>query len=86
MIFFLLSQAKEASAKTPEDASKKPFKFWSTQPVPKIDEEVTTNEAITPNVPHEDLRQEPFSLPGDFHWDTLNIDDPLVVRSIGFAL
>ena len=85
-----LQKAKEAAAaaKTTEDASKKPFKFWSTQPVPKIDEEVTTNEAITPNIPPEDLRHEPFSLPADFQWDTLNIDDPLVVCPliVGFVL
>ena len=29
-----------------EAAAKKTYEFWSTQPVPKIDEEITTNEPI----------------------------------------
>ena len=65
-----------------DDAAKKTFEFWSTQPVPKIDEEVTTNEAISADIPIDKLRHEPYSLPAGFAWDTLNIDDPLVVRII----
>ena len=72
-------ESKAASAKSPEEAAKKTFEFWNTQPVPKIDEEITTNEAISPNIPLEKLRQEPYSLPAGFEWDTLNIDEPLVV-------
>ena len=55
--------------------------FCSGQPVPKIDEEITAaaNECISPDVPLDQLRQEPYSLPQGFEWDTLNLDDPLVV-------
>ena len=54
------------------------------QPVPKIDEEITAaaNEAISADVPLDQLRQEPYSLPQGFEWDTLNLDDPLVVSRI----
>lgn len=75
-------EAKATSAKSPEEAAKKNFEFWNTQPVPKIDEEITTNEAITPDIPLEKLRQDPYSLPAGFEWDTLNIDDPLVVNKL----
>ena len=78
-----LQQDEEAkgSAKSTEEAAKKTYEFWNTQPVPKIDEEITTNEAISPDIPLDKLRQEPYSLPGGFEWDTLNIDDPLVVSA-----
>lgn len=68
-------------AKTTDDAAKKTFEFWSTQPVPKIDEEITSNEVIHEDIPLDKLRQEPYSLPPGFEWDTLNLDDPLVVRT-----
>ena len=51
----------------------------STQPIPKIDEEITINEAIEPDLSLDKLRQDPYSLPAGFHWDTLNLDDPIVV-------
>ena len=58
---------------------KKTFEFWSTQPVPKIDEDITTNEPIEADIPVEKLRSMPYSLPAGFNWDTLNFDDPIVV-------
>ncbi len=81
------AQAAQAaqSAKTTDDAAKKSFEFWSTQPVPRLDEEITTNEHICPDIPLEKLRREPYSLPNGFKWDTLNIDDPLVVRPFYLA-
>jgi glycylpeptide N-tetradecanoyltransferase len=32
-------------------------------------------------VPREEVRQEPYPLPKDFEWSTLNIDDPEQVSS-----
>ena len=43
------------------------------------DEEVTTNESIEADRPVSEIRQEPYSLPKGFHWDTLDIKEPLVV-------
>ena len=37
-------------AKNEEEAAKKSYQFWSTQPVPSIDEVVTSNEWISPDV------------------------------------
>ena len=50
--------------------------------MPKIDEDVKANEAIEEDVDQERLRQEPLSLPNGFKWDTINIDDPLVVSGM----
>lgn len=65
-----------------DSADKKSYEFWSTQPVPKLDEDITTNEAIEPDVPLENMRHEPYSLPAGFQWDTLNLDDPIVLKEL----
>ena len=31
-------------------------------------------------MPLENMRHEPYSLPAGFQWDTLNLDDPIVVN------
>ena len=41
----------QSQAKNEEEATKKSYQFWSTQPVPAIDEVVTTNECISEDVP-----------------------------------
>ncbi len=46
------------------------------------DENIEENEAIEPDKPQGELRQEPYSLPAGFHWDTLDIMDPLVVCNL----
>ena len=53
----------------------KTYEFWDTQPVPKLDDtiEADTNEAVEAD--KDNVRQEPFSLPGGFTWDTLDIED-----------
>lgn len=71
-MIFLLKDAKDS-------VDKKSFEFWSTQPVPKLDEVITSNEAIEEDLPIDKLRGEPYSLPAGFQWDTLNLDDPIVV-------
>jgi len=75
-----------ASAKTEDEAAKKSYQFWSTQPVPSIDENVTSNEAISPDLPNDKVRQDPYSLPEGFKWDTLNLDDPLVLKELYILL
>ncbi|XP_063381806.1 glycylpeptide N-tetradecanoyltransferase-like [Cydia fagiglandana] len=71
-------------AKNIEEAFHKPYQFWSTQPVPKIDEKVVSNEPIVSpewlNVEPSDLTE--ISLPEGFKWDTLNINEPLVLKEL----
>ena len=45
-----------------------------------IDEDVRSHGAIEQDKPVEELRHEPYSLPVGFEWDSLDIDNPLVVR------
>lgn len=40
------------------------------------------NGPIEPDKPIDTIRPEPYSLPDGFHWDTLNIDDDLVLKEL----
>lgn len=77
----MLSMLRDA-AKTPEEAMQKSFKFWSTQPVPKFDEKIEQNEAIEPDKKVSEIRADPYALPGGFKWETLNLNDPLVLTEL----
>ncbi|CAL8147625.1 unnamed protein product [Orchesella dallaii] len=68
--------------RTPEEALYRQFEFWSTQPVPKMDEVITTNEPIEPDVPTDKIRHEPYSLPDGFSWDTLDLEDTAVLKEL----
>jgi len=46
------------------------------------DEDICTNEPIESDKNLEELRQEPYSLPAGFCWDSLDIDNPIVVSII----
>lgn len=56
------------------------YHFWDTQPVPKIDEEVTSQGPIESE--RSSVREEPYSLPQDFIWDTLNLDNQEQVKEL----
>lgn len=79
-------QTQGVPAKSEEEAASKSYQFWSTQPVPSIDEVITSNECISPDVAAEEVRQEGFSLPQGFQWDTLQLDDPLVLKELYILL
>ena len=52
------------------------YTFWSTQPVPKFDEAITTNECIKSNVEIiQEAKAEPYTLPDGFKWDTLDLNN-----------
>ncbi|CAA7271621.1 unnamed protein product [Cyclocybe aegerita] len=58
-------------------------KFWATQPVPQPGEGVPLEEGyIEPSKPREEVRQEPYSLPKDFEWATLDINDPVQNKEV----
>jgi len=50
--------------------------------VPKLDEKITTNEEIEPDKIMENIRAEPYSLPDGFRWDTLDLNEPLVLKEL----
>ncbi|PPQ71418.1 hypothetical protein CVT24_012236 [Panaeolus cyanescens] len=52
-------------------------KFWATQPVPQLGEGPPLEEGyIEPPKSHDEIRQEPYPLPKEFEWATLDINDP----------
>jgi len=69
-------------AKTPEDALKKKYEFWETQPVPKIDETPDANVPIEADKSKDQIRKDSLNLPQGFVWDTLDINDESIVRLI----
>ena len=68
--------------------SKKDWAFWNTQPVPKLDEVLflifpglylylfqdITDQNMGPIEPSRDnVRQDPYTLPKGFEWDTMDV-------------
>lgn len=70
------------AAKTPQEAMQKSFKFWSTQPVPKFDEVIEKSEPIEPSKKISEIRADPYALPEGFKWETMKLDDPLVLTEL----
>ncbi|KAK2512532.1 hypothetical protein Q9233_016192 [Columba guinea] len=63
----------QGPAKTMEEASKRSYQFWDTQPVPKLGEVVNTHGPVEPD--KDNIRQEPYTLPQGFTWDALDLGD-----------
>ncbi|XP_077475303.1 glycylpeptide N-tetradecanoyltransferase 1-like isoform X2 [Stigmatopora argus] len=70
----------QGPAKTMEEASRRSYQFWDTQPVPKLGETVTSHGSIEPDKNH--IREEPYSLPQGFCWDTLDLSNPFVLKEL----
>nr|XP_033787101.1 glycylpeptide N-tetradecanoyltransferase 2 isoform X4 [Geotrypetes seraphini] len=75
-----LLSACQGPAKNLDEASKRKYQFWDTQPVPKLDEVITSHGAIEPD--KDNVRQEPYSLPQGFTWDTLDLSDAEVLKEL----
>lgn len=67
----------------------KVYKFWNTQPVPKIDEGSSGDslagefhKAIEPDKTIADIKQDPYSLPEGFVWETLHLEDEAVLKEL----
>lgn len=60
----------------------KKFTFWSTQPVPKLNEEIVTNESIEPDKDISEIRKEPYTLPDGFKWDTLDLNNSIELNEL----
>merc|ERR1712088_323377 len=46
----------------------------------------TKTSSMEANKPHDALRHDPYTLPDGFHWDTLNLDDPLILTELYMLL
>lgn len=53
----------------------KDYKFWKTQPVPKLGEAVECEGPIDSSKTPADIPSEPLPLLGEFEWSTIDIDD-----------
>lgn len=73
-------------AKTPEAAMRKNYQFWSTQPVPKLSENVQENAPIESDKKPHEIRTEPYPLPDGYRWDALNIDDKDILKELYMLL
>ncbi|CAH3134442.1 unnamed protein product, partial [Porites lobata] len=80
--FELLRAGEVKAPKTTEEALRKKYQFWDTQPVPKLDEEVSECGCIEENKPIEELRSDPYTLPQGFVWDTLDISNEKVLKEL----
>lgn len=64
------------------------YKFWNTQPVPKINEtteEVNESElhkAIDVDKKISDIKQDPYALPDGFVWDTLDLNSEVTLKEL----
>lgn len=47
-----------------------------------LDEKITESGPIEPDKEISEIRAEPYSLPDGFMWDTLNLDEPLVLKEL----
>lgn len=63
-----------------EEASKRSYQFWDTQPVPKLGEVVNTHGPVEPD--KDNIRQEPYTLPQGFTWDALDLGDRGVLKEL----
>ncbi|XP_075868880.1 glycylpeptide N-tetradecanoyltransferase 2 isoform X1 [Nelusetta ayraudi] len=70
----------QGPAKSIDEATKHKYQFWDTQPVPKLNEVVTSHGPIEAD--KENIRQEPYSLPQGFMWDTLDLSNADVLKEL----
>ncbi|KAI0341836.1 N-myristoyl transferase [Trametopsis cervina] len=58
-------------------------KFWGTQPVPQIGDELPESDGyIEPSKPSSEVRQEPFQLQHQFEWSDLDVADDAQLREL----
>ncbi|XP_031417205.1 glycylpeptide N-tetradecanoyltransferase 1b [Clupea harengus] len=79
---FSLGQAPPRSL---AEARRHTYRFWNTQPVPKIGEEVKDHGPILEQEKCV-AREEPFSLPEGFSWATLDIQNPAQLEELCLLL
>ncbi|XP_068161474.1 glycylpeptide N-tetradecanoyltransferase 1b [Antennarius striatus] len=69
--------------KTLQQAKRHQYRFWETQPVPKLDGGGDGIVTCGPIIDGEArVRKEPYSLPQGFSWDTLDLSNPTVLGEL----
>ncbi|XP_042800922.1 glycylpeptide N-tetradecanoyltransferase 2 isoform X5 [Panthera leo] len=75
-----LLSACQGPARNTDEAAKHRYQFWDTQPVPKLNEVITSHGAIEAD--KDNVRREPYSLPQGFMWDTLDLGNADVLKEL----
>lgn len=62
----------------------KDHKFWNTQPVLSMGDKIEgdINGPINDDIKVEDVRQEPYAMPGGFEWCNIDVEDPKEVAEL----
>ncbi|CAG8549384.1 4381_t:CDS:2 [Ambispora gerdemannii] len=71
-----IREALASSSSTNTEKDSGVHKFWSTQPVIQNDDVVEKDGPIEPNTPHDEIRKEPYGLPKEFEWSTMELNNP----------
>ncbi|KAG7227899.1 hypothetical protein INR49_013693 [Caranx melampygus] len=66
--------------RTLKQAQRRTYRFWETQPVPKLGENITTHGPVVED--QDNVRKEPYSLPQGFSWDTLDLSSCSVLNEL----
>ncbi|ORX89853.1 N-myristoyl transferase [Basidiobolus meristosporus CBS 931.73] len=69
-------------SKSQEDKVPAEHKFWKTQPVPQYDEVVETEGAIDNEKNVQEIRQNPYPLPGSFDWVLIDLENPEELKEV----
>ncbi|ESO02889.1 hypothetical protein HELRODRAFT_81102, partial [Helobdella robusta] len=77
-----LLKISHATPKSIDEAKKKHYQFWDTQPVPKFDEKIEEHGPIDVEKTIDEIRKEPYSLPAGFVWDNVDINNPVVLKEV----
>ncbi|XP_023254346.1 glycylpeptide N-tetradecanoyltransferase 2-like [Seriola lalandi dorsalis] len=63
-----------------QEAKRHTYRFWETQPVPRLDDNITTHGPIVED--EISARKEPYSLPEGFSWDSLDLSSCTVLKEL----
>ncbi|XP_051273523.1 glycylpeptide N-tetradecanoyltransferase 1-like [Dicentrarchus labrax] len=66
--------------KTLQQAKKHTYRFWETQPVPRLGDSIETHGPVVEG--EASVRKEPYSLPQGFSWDILDLSSPTVLKEL----
>ncbi|GMF52255.1 unnamed protein product [Phytophthora fragariaefolia] len=78
----VLKQLNLAPAPPARAAPPKDFKFWKTQPVPKLDEFPREHGAIDAPKSAREVRAEPYHMPPGFAWSEVDLADPREAQEV----
>lgn len=70
------SQVNSQELLVPQVKSQQDYKFWSTQPVPSIDDDTQEHGAVDKPKQVKDVRQDPYNMPKGFIWSDIDLNDP----------